>query len=373
LKKDHKNFQKVNKILNRRTITMTTRFTLKGFLLGGLFLCAQLLAAQTTSTTVSIIGVGDIMLGTNYPSKSYLPANGGYDLLSDVNSILRDADLTFGNLEGTLLDEGGTVKRCSDPSVCYAFRSPESYVNHFVDGGFDVVSIANNHTGDFGAAGRRRTKEVLDGVGIEYAGLAGSDEYKIFTKDGVKYGFAAFAPNRGTVDVRNITKAKEIVSKLDAECDIVIVSFHGGAEGAKHQHVPRRTETYYGENRGDVHKFSHAVVDAGADIVFGHGPHVTRAVELYKDRFIAYSMGNFCTYGRFSLTGVKGYGPIVKLNVSRDGFFLDGQLYSTYQMKTHGPKLDPQNRAINKVIELSNADFPDSPLKVEADGFMVRK
>jgi len=352
---------------------MNKRYTLKGFLLGSLFLLAQAATAQTQKASISIIGVGDMMLGTNYPSTSYLPANGGADMLGDVESILQDADLTFGNLEGVLLDNGGTVKRCSNPSVCYAFRSPESYVNHFVNAGFDVVSIANNHTGDFGPAGRRRTKEVLDGVGMHYAGLAGTDETSIFTKDGVKYGFAAFAPNSGTVDVRNITKAKQIVAKLEAECDIVIVSFHGGAEGAKHQHVPRRSETYYGENRGDVYKFSHAVVDAGADIVFGHGPHVTRGVELYKDRFIAYSLGNFATYGRFSLTAEKGYGPIAKVHVDPNGYFLYGELISTYQKKTHGPKVDPENRAVKKVIELSNADFPESPLRIEDDGYMSRK
>ena len=68
--------------------------------------------------------------------------------------------------------------------------------------------------------------------------------------------------------------AIEIVKKLDSICDIVIVSFHGGAEGAQFQNVPRTNEIFYGENRGDVYKFSHTLIDAGADIVFGHGPHV---------------------------------------------------------------------------------------------------
>ena len=266
---------------------------------------------DTTPTRASIIGVGDMMLGTNYPSASYLPANGGKDLLKDVLSILTDADVTFGNLEGTILDKGGTAKRCNNPNLCYAFRSPESYVNHFVEAGFDVVSLANNHSGDFGPEGRRRTKEVLKANGIEYAGLAGTDESVIFERNGLKYGFCAFAPNVGTCDIRNISKAKEIVAQLEQESDIVIVSFHGGAEGASHQNVPKKTETYYGENRGDVHKFSHAVIDAGADVVFGHGPHVTRSMELYKDRFVIYSLGNFCTYGRFNLRGPAGIAPII--------------------------------------------------------------
>ncbi len=322
---------------------------------------------------VSVIGVGDMMLGTNYPSASYLPANGGRDLLTDVASILRDADCTFGNLEGTILDKGGTAKRCNNPNLCYAFRSPESYVNHFAETGFDVVSLANNHSGDFGPTGRKRTKEVLRNVGIEYAGLAGTDEIAVFEKEGIRFGFCAFAPNVGTCDVRNITRAKEIVKKLEAQSDIVIVSFHGGAEGAKNQRVPRKTETYYGENRGDVHKFAHAVVDAGADIVFGHGPHVTRAVELYNDRFIAYSLGNFCTYGRFNLRGAAGIAPIVKIFTNKSGDFVYGKIIPIYQQKTHGPKVDPQKRAIRKLIDLTKQDFPETALRIEEDGTILRK
>ncbi len=321
----------------------------------------------------SIIGVGDMMLGTNYPSRNYLPRNGGRDLLSDVQHILIDADVTFGNLEGTILDTGGKVKRCSNPALCYAFRSPENYIEHFVNTGFDVVSIANNHTGDFGAEGRRRTKDVLKGANIAFAGLAGSDEYTVFEKNGVRYGFAAFAPNTGTVDIRNISKAKQIVRKLEGMSDVVIVSFHGGAEGKKHQHTPCTTERYVGENRGNVCKFSHAVIDAGADIVFGHGPHVTRAMELYNDRFIIYSLGNFCTYGRFNLRDAAGIAPIIKVYVNSDGSFSHGEITPIYQGKTHGPKIDSRNRAIRKLQELTQTDFPNSGLEIYDDGTIMKK
>ena len=254
--------------------------------------------ASVFTDTFSIIGVGDMMLGTNYPSASYLPPNGGRDILAEVSEILRSADLTFGNLEGTILDSGGIPKRCNNPAACYVFRSPESYGRYFQEAGFDLLSLANNHSGDFGAEGRRRTKAVLDEAGIAYAGLAGTDEYTIIERKGLKIGFCAFSPNRGTVSIHDLDRASAIVRKLEEQSDIVLVSFHGGAEGSSHQHVPRKTETYYGENRGDVYRFAHTVIDAGADIVFGHGPHVTRAAELYKDRFIIYSLGNFATYGR---------------------------------------------------------------------------
>lgn len=322
---------------------------------------------------VTVIGVGDMMLGTNYPSKSYLPANGGDDLLRDVQTILQSADVTFGNLEGVMFDGEGTAKRCRDMSKCYVFRSPASYVKHFVNAGFDVVSLANNHSGDFGGSGRKGTKAVLRNAGIAYAGLAGTDETAIFERNGTTFGFAAFAPNSGTCDVRNIPRAKDIVASLEDKCDIVIVSFHGGAEGVKHQKLAKKTEYYLGENRGDVHKFAHAVIDAGADIVFGHGPHVTRSIELYNDRFISYSLGNFCTYGRFNLRDAAGIAPIIKVTTNKNGAFIKGEITPTYQQKTHGPKKDPNKRVIAKLKQLTAADFPNSLLAIDADGNIVKK
>jgi len=248
---------------------------------------------------LNIIGVGDVMLGTNYPSARYLPIKKGKNLLpKNIIRILReDADVTFGNLEGTILNKGRTIKNCKR---CYAFRMPEYLANILATAGFDVVSIANNHVRDFGKRGIKNTLKVLSKLKIEAAGLL-TRPTATFKKDGVKYGFTAFAPNIGTLNIRDIPKAKKIVQKLAQSNDIVIVSFHGGAEGTTNQHVTKRTEYFYGENRGNVYKFAHAVIDAGADIVFGHGPHVTRAVEVYKKRFIIYSLGNFCTYGRFKL------------------------------------------------------------------------
>ncbi len=338
-----------------------------------LFLLPSAFMQGQTSETVSIIGVGDKMLGTNYPSRDYLPSNGGSDLFSDVRKILNDADVTFGNLEGTMFDGEGTAKTCNDPAKCYVFRSPANYVRHFSDAGFDVLSIANNHSGDFGAEGRRGTKAVLKNAGIAYAGLDVTDETAIFERNGLKFGFCAFAPNSGTCDIRNITKAKAIVASLEKTCDIVIVSFHGGAEGADNQHVTKQTEIFLGEDRGNVNKFAHAVIDAGADLVFGHGPHVTRAVELYNERFIAYSLGNFCTYGRFSLSGPAGISPIIKVFTDEKGVFLRGEIIATYQQKSHGPKLDPEKRVITKIRELTKSDFPKSGLDISSNGEITKK
>ena len=253
--------------------------------------------------TITVIGVGDIMMGSNYPDNAGLPPKEGQFLFQEVEEILKSADVTMGNLEGVLLNDGGTPKTCRDPKVCYVFRSPENYVQNLVHAGFDVMSLANNHAGDFGEVGRKSSIASLESVGIHHAGQT-TTPFSIFEKEGVKYGFAAFAPNGGCVNINDLDQARKIVAHLDSLCDVVIISFHGGAEGPQYQHVPRASELFHGENRGNVYQFAHTVIDAGADIVFGHGPHVVRGIEVYKDRFVSYSLGNFCTYGGINVSAL---------------------------------------------------------------------
>lgn len=309
-------------------------------------------------------------MGTNYPSTSYLPPNNGEQLFAEVDSILQDADVTFGNLEGVILDKGGNPKYCRDPKVCYIFRSPETLINNLVKSGFDVMSTANNHAGDFGNPGRKNTMRVLDSVGIAHAGLA-TNPFITFKRDGMKYGFAAFAPNTGTMSINDIPNAKKIVSHLDSISDVVIVSFHGGAEGSKYQHVPRKNEYFYGENRGNVYAFAHAMVDAGADIIFGHGPHVTRAVDVYQNRFITYSMGNFCTYARFNLSGDNALAPIIKVYTKNDGTFLYAEVTPIIQTRPGGPRIDSKKRVIDKIRQLTEKDFPEVPISIDQAGIIT--
>ena len=326
----------------------------------------------SSGDSISIIGVGDMMLGTNYPSASYLPNNDGIDILKPVKYILENADITFGNLEGVILSEGGTVKSCSNPSVCYAFRMPNHYVNYFKDAGFDILSVANNHVGDFGEEGRENTVKLLKEADIKFAGLL-KYPFTIFEKNGVKYGFCAFAPNNGTISINDSKNAIKIVQHLDSICDIVITSFHGGAEGSSRTHITRSNELFLGENRGNPYVFARTVIDAGADIVFGHGPHVTRAIDLYKGRCIAYSMGNFATYGRFNLSGVSGIAPIIKLYVNKKGEFMSGIIYSTKQIGEGGPIMDDQNSVLDEIRNLSNSDVPESEILIKPGGYFSKK
>ncbi|MFH0842601.1 MAG: CapA family protein [Bacteroidota bacterium] len=327
----------------------------------------------TAGRKITITGVGDIMLGTSFPSPKYLPPHDNpLLLLGSLADTLASGDIAFGNLEGSFLDDGEPAKKCRDSTRCYLFRMPERYASALAAAGFDMISLANNHFGDFGPAARRRTMQLLDSLGIIYGGLA-DHPFSMIRKDSILYGFCAFAPNAGTVSIHDMAAAEVIIKYLADTCDIVIVSFHGGAEGADYQRVPEGDEMMFTENRGDVRKFSHTVIDAGADVVFGHGPHVTRAVEVYKERFIAYSLGNFCTYGRFNLQGPNGIAPIIRLDIDISGKFIAGKIIPVYQVPGSGVRPDPESRVIRKIRELTALDFPISVVAISEDGKITYK
>jgi poly-gamma-glutamate capsule biosynthesis protein CapA/YwtB (metallophosphatase superfamily) len=322
--------------------------------------------------TLTITGVGDIMMGTNFPSEKYLHPSGCTAFFNEVGDVLLNGDVLVGNLEGCLSDNAKLVKRCKDTTKCYAFRMPRKYANCLKEKGFDFLSIANNHSHDFGREGISHTKGILDSLGIKYAGTP-KNSFSLKRQNGKVIGFCAFAPNRGTVSITDYKKAEEIVRYLEDTADIVIVSFHGGAEGSDYRRVTKETEYFYGENRGNVYKFAHHVVDAGADVVFGHGPHVTRAIELYNNRLICYSLGNFITYGRFNLNGPNGIAPVIKTHLSDDGKFLFGEIIPVKQYYSGKVVIDPMKRAIKEISELTRLDFPNVDITISENGIIRKK
>jgi hypothetical protein len=318
--------------------------------------------------SISVVAVGDIMLGTAYPSKNNLPPNGAKNSFKNAINQLRSADLTFGNLEGTLLNEGPPMNyKLHFKTTGYLFRMRESYGKVLQDAGFKVLSLANNHIGDFGDAGRTSTMRVLDSLGIQFGGLL-VHPVAIFEIKGITYGFCAFAASGLTLSIFDMKTSASTISELKRQCDIVIVSFHGGAEGSQFEHVPFKNEQFNTEWRGDVHAFAHNAIDAGADLVFGNGPHVSRAMELYKKRLIDYSLGNFCTYRCVSVAGVCGYAPLLKVYVNRKGEFLKGHITSYKQTHNNGLEADTLNRAVQRIKALTATDFPQSGLEISDDG-----
>jgi hypothetical protein len=323
--------------------------------------------------TIKIAAVGDIMLGTSYPDSSFLPKFNVQRLFRPLKPYFDDADIRFGNLEGTLTDDLSQVKECMTDGRCYFFAMPGSFAKELKQSGFNLLSIANNHQNDFGYIGRKSTRKNLSRWGINFAGHIETPT-DTFTIDGIKYGFCAFSHNAGTVSLKNLHRAERIIRHLDTLCNVVIVSFHAGAEGVDAQNVTRKKEYYIGEDRGNVYEFTHRMIDAGADVLLGHGPHVTRAVEIYKNRFIAYSMGNFCTYSQVSVAGLCGVAPLFHIYTNRKGEFLKAQIVPTHQKKHQAPKYDNSGKVIDIIQQLTRVDFPEleSTINISDTGWIKK-
>lgn len=330
---------------------------------------AQPVTAARSTEPVTVAAVGDIMLGSPFPNETRMPPNDGADLLKDVTPILSAADIAFGNMEGPIVD-GGISEKCPPASTrCFAFRMPTRYAKNLKAAGFDVMSVANNHASDFGEAGRASTRRTLDELGIKHIG-SDRDRFTTAYLDvrGHKVAFIGFAHNPNQPNVNELETARRLVQEADKKADLVVVSFHGGAEGTGAQNVPRRTEIFLGEQRGNLPAFAHTVIDAGADLVLGHGPHVLRGMEVYKDRLIAYSLGNFATYGWFRLEAETALTIVLEAKLDATGKFIGGKLHSARQEGRGIPTLDPTGAAVKKVRSLSEIDFGASAPKIEDNG-----
>ena len=293
--------------------------------------------------------------------------------MTDVQPIIWDSDVAFGNLAGPILDKGGIRKHCGDSDNCFAFRTPEKVAESLLDCDFDVLNIGNNHINDFGHPGIMNTMKFLKKHQVHFAGLD-SIPYTTFKKNGIRYGFAAFTPyDTITVSMNDSNRVSKIIQHLDRKSDIVIVSIRAGGEGSNYQRVTKKREYFAGENRGNIYAFAHHAIDQGADIIFGHGPHVSRAVEVYNNRFIAYSLGNFCTYSSIYRKGVSGMAPLARVIVKPNGEFISAQLVPNKQLKDGKVIIDPTKQVVRVIRRLTQLDFPKSNLQITHDGWVLKR
>ncbi len=243
---------------------------------------------------IRISAVGDIMLdGTARP---VLQEN-GYDYpFVHMLPVFKDAHVVIGNLEGPL-----TTRGRADSDKTYTFRSPPDKVSAALkSAGFGVVTLANNHTLDYGPEGLKQTLEALDAADIRYVGagmdLAAARRAAIVTVQGQRVAFLGYSvtlPDTFYAGARKPGTAfgheahvRADVQAARQQADIVIVSFHWGQEG--------KTELREYQTR-----LGRAAIDAGAQAVLGHHPHILQAVEYYQGGVILYSLGNF-TFGSYS-------------------------------------------------------------------------
>ncbi|GFO58098.1 hypothetical protein GMST_04230 [Geomonas silvestris] len=333
------------------------------------FLAVQLFvlfasSAGADAAALTVAAVGDVMMGSDFPAPR-LPKDQGRSLLAPAAPLFQAADLALANLEGPLFLGGDPTKEPLKGRR-YLFRTPPSYAQNLKRAGISFVSLANNHALDFGRDGLRSTKQALGEAGVAYAGKSGP--VAEFEVRGLKVAVLALgfgAPPRSIVYPE---RALAEVAEIARRCDILILSVHAGAEGRGALHVAPGPELFLDEPRGDLVRFAHAAIDRGAALVIGHGPHVPRALELYKGRLIAYSLGNFATYGGVSVVGESGYAPLLTVELARDGSFEKGRVTSFLQGFQRGPVRDLKQRALRLMRRLSAEDFPGSPLSFGPDG-----
>jgi hypothetical protein len=313
---------------------------------------------------VAIVATGDIVMG----STPTLPPDGGRSFFSDVQTDLA-GDVVLGNLEGTL-STGGQSKCGAGSTNCFAFQTPPSYARWLQQAGFTVMNLANNHAFDYGARGLRQTTGALTRAGLEWTGRPG--QIAVQKVGGIRVAVVGFAPYPWAQSLTDIAAAKRLVRRAGQRADVVVVTMHAGAEGSDREHVTRSTERFLGENRGNPVRFAHAVVDAGADLVVGHGPHVMRGMEWYKARLIAYSLGNFAGYKVFALGGPLSTSGILRVTLRGDGKFEAGRLVPTHLVGAGLPAIDPAEAAHGLVRTLSREDFGARAVKISPDGILSR-
>jgi hypothetical protein len=309
---------------------------------------------------VTIAATGDIVMGS--------APNGGRSLFSDVQADLA-GDVVLGNLEGTL-STGGDSACGSGSADCQAFQTPPSYAARLLDAGFTVLSLANDHAYDFGVSGLEQTISALDSVGLQHTGRPG--QVTIQRVGQIRVALVGFSSYPWTASVTDVARAKRLVRQASRRADVVIVSMHAGAEGADRQHVRPGTERYRGENRGDVVRFAHGVVDAGADLVVGHGPRVLRGMEWYRGHLIAYSLGRLAAYETGSLEGPLATTAILRVILRGDGTFETGRVVPTKLVGPGIPALDRAEAAHGVIRELSRDDFGARGVNVTPDGLITR-
>ena len=234
---------------------------------------------KTVSFTIS--AVGDCTFGTdeNFAYEGSMPAK--YDEVGDFNyffenvkSVFEADDLTIVNFEGTLTDS--TIREDKQ----FAFKADKSYAEILTDGFVEAANLANNHSKDYGEQSYNDTMDALDEAGITNFGY---DRVAIKKVKGIKVGLVGTYVLADGLGVKD-SMEKNIQDLKDEGAQVIIASFHWGEEKAEY---PNDVQV----------ELAHAAIDAGADLVLGHHPHVLQGIEQYKGKNIVYSLGNFCFGG----------------------------------------------------------------------------
>jgi hypothetical protein len=309
------------------------------------------LCAPASAGAVTITWGGDLTLGSSHG----LPPDRGRPQLAAVASELRAADVAVVNYEGTFAPGGPSKCGGRDGGTCFAFQAPPQNAGTLGRAGVDLVNLANNHAFDFGPAGYHSTRRALARAGVRATGASG--EIRVLRSHRQRIAFVGFASYPWSGPISDLARVRSQVRAADRRADLVVVLFHGGAEGAGALHVPFGHEHAFGEDRGDLRRFAHAAVDAGADLVLGSGPHVLRGMERYRGRLVAYSLGNLSGWRNFGTGGVLSFSALLRVELSRRGRLRGGRVTSLRLDGIGVPHRDPSGGAERLMRALSRSDF----------------
>jgi poly-gamma-glutamate capsule biosynthesis protein CapA/YwtB (metallophosphatase superfamily) len=305
-------------------------------------------SAKVTAT-FSLTWVGDMTFGT----LNEWPPDGTGSLIAAMKPFLH-SDLTVGNLESALGDL--SMSKCSPRQKdCYQFEAPPYTAKDLKRDGFSAVNVANNHTLDAGPAGEASTDRALRAAGLRWAGRPGQITY--LTRNGIRIALLGFAPWSYDANALDIPAAESLVRQAKQHAKVVIVMEHLGGEGDDYRHVKPGEEYFLGQDRGNSIAFTHGVIDAGADLVMGSGPHVLRGFQWYHGHLIAYSLGNFSGYNTLGLDPYTSVSAILHVTLNARGKFVKGSITPLRLVAPGVPERDPDRTATRYVNSLSRADF----------------
>ena len=297
--------------------------------------CTNQVVAKPSQAFV-VAAVGDLTLSGR--------AAGNTRVMQPFAPVLRAADLALANLEGAITEREESLKPFI-PGRSYPFRFPAGAAAQLAGLGFDVLSVANNHSNDYGPEGMSDTMVSLAQVGVAATGLAG--EFALGQWAGRRVAVLAFSPYGRHNNLTQLTQAAALVRKAKQQADLVVVTFHGGAEGDAGAVLSGAAEMYVGEDRGNPRAFAQAVVAAGADLVLGHGPHVLRPLECVQGKLVAYSLGNFVSAGGLSVRNLANVSAVLEVALHRQtGDMQALRLWPATFNARRLPVPDPSGRAV---------------------------
>ena len=340
-----------------------------------------------TAAGVRVCAGGDVTLGTNLDTTWVHTARGRLgrrvpalppadSLLAPLRPLLADADVVLLNVEAAIGEGRINRQKCAPGSTaCFAFRSPvdaAGAMRRVAPESAQVIgNLANNHARDDGDVGRRNTVRHLQAAGVQVTGLD-TLATAVVTARGDTVAFLGFAQWTGP-DPRNTAAVRRHVRRAAERYRRVVVTMHMGAEGRGRQNTPNTREVFHEEDRGNVVAFARAVVESGADLVIGHGPHVMRAAEWRDRALVFYSLGNLVTYGPFTMSEPLNRGGLACAVLDRDGGILSAQLRSTVQRLPGLVSADYTHRAAALTDSLGRIDFPVTAARLDpATGEVLR-